>query len=289
MRNFRRVHVLMREGDSGRVLARSLNGLALHDEPAGGKGGKADDEPGSGTGRGSGRGPTEEGRAVARKLIQRMRGRSEDAVAQLADENRELRDERRELREQVPKAGTRVLSAEDAKAFDEYKVLGTPADVAVKVKEHGTLATRVAETDLAAAADKAATLTGYNPAALRELVKDKGLQVSFVPAKDAAGKDTEVPMVKSAADKDAKPVSLTDFAKASPLFLPALTAKPAGQGAAGSANGAVTGTQFVEQGSASGSTGSGAESQTGRPSVTKKYDGNAPWQRGKAADATATK
>lgn len=209
----------------------------------------------------------------------------------MADEAKELREERRALRDKVAgfeKPGTRVLTEAEAKDFDEFKALGKPADVKKKLDEHTEQATRLATVDRLTAAEKAAPLDGgFNGDALKELVKN-GYELSFVPGKDKDNKDIEIPHVKLSSDAAAKPVALKQFATENKLFGPALLAKSAAATGANGQQQQRQGTQFVEQGSASGTTGSGADTtQTQRPTVTKKYDSNAPWAKGKPADAGA--
>jgi hypothetical protein len=243
-------------------------------------------EPRTGAGGGSGGGtaPSDKGKADAAKLIRRYRGRAEDALASVIDENAEYREERRQLRAKLPKEGEVVLSAADAAAFNAYKALGTPEVVKQKVDEHGTLSARIASDDRAKIADEAAPLAGFNPAALRDIVRDKGLELSFAE-ETVDGKAVRVPMVKLASDAAAKPVKLAEYAKTSlATYLPALTAKPAGTN--GAAPAAATGTTFPEQGSSSSATGTaGQNNGTPRgpapiPGV-KPYVG--PWEQPAAA------
>lgn len=232
-------------------------------------------------------GPTDEGRGVARKLLNKFRGRAEEALASLADENRELRDDRRTLRVEVEKfkaPGTVVLSADDAKAWEAFKGLGQkPEDLKKALDEVPTLRAKVLENDRRTVADEAAPLLGYNAAALREVVTDKRLEITF---KDALveGKTVKVPHVKPIDDAKAVPVPFAEYAKTSlSAYLPALTAK-AGTGTPAAQNGATKGTQMVEQSAGSGTAQNGDGTKPRQPATSGNY--MTPGQRAAKQNAT---
>lgn len=231
-----------------------------------------------------GRGPTDEGRGVARKLLNRFRGRAEDAIAHMADENKDLREERRTLREEVGKfkaPGTVVLTADEAKVYTELKALGsTPKDLKAALDEVPTLRAKVLENDRRMVADEAAPLLGWNPAALREVVADKKLEISM---KDATvdGKPVKVPHVKPAGDDKVAPIPLADYAKANlSTYLPALMAK----GAAASPAARSGGTPMVEQGASSSTAPNGGDAKPRMPGTTGNY--MTPGQRAAKSNAT---
>lgn len=252
--------------DSGRVSALAFGGhpLALCDNPAG-----TTTPPATPPARSRSRTddddddePTSEGKRTAAKLIAKFRGRAEDALADVLDENKELRIQRRELRGQVPKEGERVLSAADATAFDAYKALGTPEVLKTTVAEHAERGAKLDDLGRLSVADTAAPLLGWNPTALRTLVADKKLELSF---KDETvdSKTVKVPYVKVAGDK-AEPVKLADYAKTSlAVYLPSLTAKPeAPKPDAGTGR---TGTQYPEQTRATDTGGNATNTPAPRP------------------------
>lgn len=234
--------------------------------------------------------PTEQGRTDARKVLNRHRGRAEEALAAVIDENKELRTERRELRDKVKKyetPGSVVLSADDAKEYEALKALGKAADVKKSLEKVASLETKVAEHDRRKVADEAAPLAGYNAEALRELITDKRLEISFRDeVKD--GKTVRVPLVKPTGAEHEKtaPVPLVDYAKQSlAAYLPALTAKPSTSGTpnAGAAGG-KTGTPFVEQSSGSSTAPTGDKPRA--PATGHQY--MTPSQRAKASNNAAS-
>lgn len=234
-----------------------------------------------------GSGPTDEGRGVARKLLNRFRGRAEDALAQLADENRELRDDRRDLREKVKKfeaPGTVVLTADEAKEYEGFKALGKKAaDVKKELDGVPEMRAKLADHDRRAIADEAAPLVGYNPATLRELITDKRLEISFRDeTKD--GKPVRVPLVKPAGDDKAQAIPLTEYAaKNLTAYIPALTAKPStGSNSSAGAAGSRVQTPHVEQSSGS----STAQTGDGKPRATARANQyQTPSQRQAKQDA----
>lgn len=218
-------------------------------------------------GRGRGGQPTEQGRTDARKLLNRHRGRAEEAIAALVDENKDLRVERRELREKVAaisKPGTVILSADDAKEYEGFKALGKKAaDLKKELDGVPELRAKVADHDRRAIAEEAAPLVGYNAAALRELITDKRLEISFRDD-TKEGKPVRIPLVKVAGDDKAQPIPLTEYAtKNLTAYIPALTAKPSTgstQQSASTTGGKVQ-TPHVEQSSGS----STAQNGDGKP------------------------
>ena len=161
--------------------------------------------------------------------------------AETLTDNHRLRDQRRALKQQladatgkVPADGTRVLTADEAKAYDAYLALGKPDALKQAIDANGAasaeLATLKRERTLAKAADAA----GYKASVLTTLAGDLDIQVR--PVKD--GKPLVVVV------KDGTETALADYAQAEWTdFLPALTATPGQQvydinaGARGNGNG----------------------------------------------------
>lgn len=224
----------------------------------------------------SGRGdaPTEQGRSDARKLLNRHRGRAEEALAAVVDENKELRVERRDLRAKLAdfqKPGSVVLSAEDAKEYEAFKGLGKKAaDVKKDLEGIPELRAKLDTHDRRTAADEAAPLAGYNPAALRELITDKKLTLSFRD-EQKDGKTVRVPLVKPDSDDKAQPVPLVDYAKQHlAAYLPALTANVQSTNSKGTASvQPAKGVQMVEQSSGSSTAQTGDKPRV--PSRSGKY------------------
>lgn len=143
-----------------------------------------------------------------------------EKLADVQSDNYRLRDERRTLKQQladvagkVPADGTKVLTADDAKAFDAYVALGTPADIKSALDTKGTaeqeLTTLKREKQIARVAEAA----GFKASVLTTLAGDLDMQVE--PVKD--GK----PLVYVV--KDGEKTALADYATQHWAdFLPAL-------------------------------------------------------------------
>lgn len=125
----------------------------------------------------------------------------------------------------IPRGQTLVAKA-DAEALTEYKALGTPADLKVKVTEHGTLTEQVAKTQRDQSLRQLAKDQGYNEDAFIRLPglpeftsragKD-GKTEWFAQLKDEKGVITEKPAKEFVeSSEDIKP------------FMPSLTQR--GQG-----------------------------------------------------------
>jgi hypothetical protein len=246
-------------------------------------------------GGGSRSGPTDEGRGVARRLLQKFRGKAEDALAQLADENRALRDDRRDLTAKLKGfEGTDVLvlRGDDLKRYTELKTIvgdKKPDDVKKELDELGTLRTKVQAGERrtsAAAAVRDHIKDWKNPDAFAEMVIDKGLEVSLVDSQDKDGKAIKVPHVKPANDPKATAVSAVDWVKNNASYmLPALTA-----GATSSTQQTGTqqttqrgGTQFVEQGQTGSTAAAGGEQKTNAAAIPGRRPYVLPSQRNAAA------
>jgi hypothetical protein len=169
--------------------------------------------------------------------------------------------------------GTVILSADDAKEYEGFKALGKKAaDLKKDLDAVPELRAKVAENDRRMVADEAAPLAGYNAAALRELITDKKLEISFRD-ENKDGKTVRVPLVKVAGDDKGQPVPLVDYAKQNLVaYLPALTANPS-KGAATTQTGAAgagRSTVMVEQSSGS-STAQTGDGKPRAPSTGRSY------------------
>jgi hypothetical protein len=151
--------------------------------------------------------------------------------ARIGELEREVADSETEidrLSGLIPPTGAIVLTGDDAKAYTDYKALGTPADLKKQIDELPTLRTKISDSDTKSAGEQAAQLLGWNRAATTAAIADKKLVVSFVAGKDAKGADIKIPHVRPASDDKAVPTPLADYVKANAEYLmPSLTAKDA--------------------------------------------------------------
>ena len=173
--------------------------------------------------------------------------RPDARVMELENENQSLEQEITRLSGLIPVAGSVVLSAEDAKAWDIFKALGKADDVKKLVTEEvPALRTKVSDAERKTAATDAASALGWNPDATTALIADKQLVVTLVDGKDKDGKAIKVPHVRPAADEKAQATPLTEWVEKNAAYLtPALTAKSAG-GTGGASQG-TQGTPFPVQ------------------------------------------
>lgn len=180
----------------------------------------------------------------ARRLLERN---GDDAVAlitQLMGENFDMRVKRRDIEQRLPKEGTVVLTAEEAKTWEALKGYD-PADLTKKLGERDTFENELKTTTRQKAMADAARVAKMNPAVLTRLAGD-----SLVIEVQGEG-DKAVVVVK-----DDKGVStpLADYAKANwAEFGPALAADPKTQGV-----------DWVNQG--------GGSSGNGKPPTTNAVD-----------------
>jgi hypothetical protein len=180
--------------DSGRVPTwLAALPMSLRDNPAGGTGG-------TGGGTGTGRAAV----AVARPTSRRARARrpaisSNGFAARPRKRSRSCSTSRKRTR---GAPATTRQGAERGRGRVEcrrrggvQRVQGT-RDARGREKEsrrtRPTFAARIASDDRAKIADEAAPLAGFNPAALRDIVRDKGLELSFAE-ETVDGKAVKVP------------------------------------------------------------------------------------------------
>lgn len=106
--------------------------------------------------------------------------------ADLSRDNWKQREEIRDLRSKLPASGARVLTAEEATAFDAYRALGAPDAVKKKVTERDEFETKVKEVarseQLSDIAEKAGK---WDAKRLKQLVRNE--EFVEVDAKDKDG------------------------------------------------------------------------------------------------------
>jgi hypothetical protein len=139
--------------------------------------------------------------------------------AELLSDNAKLREQRRTLREEktalekrtVPE-GARVLTAEEAQAYDAYAALGAPEAVQTALEASKTSVAELASLRRAERIRAAAEAAGYKPSVLTQLAGDLDIQT-----KEKDGK--AIPIVVA----DGKETPLADYAKTHwSDFLPSL-------------------------------------------------------------------
>jgi hypothetical protein len=171
--------------------------------------------------------------------------------ADVLGDNHRLRGQRSALKQQlaeaqgkVPVEGARVLSAEDATAYDAYVALGKPDEIKKTIEVSAGATAELAKLKREKELTKAAEAAGYKSSVLMQLAGDS-LDIQTKQGKD--GKPAAVVVV------DGKETPLTDYAQAQWAdFIPALTpkAQPAGApdinaGARGNGNIPATTTGIV--------------------------------------------
>lgn len=164
---------------------------------------------------------------------------SENANYGLRDKNRTLRSERDDIKGKQPADGTRVLTADESKAYDAFIALGKPAnEIKQALEASGDATAKLAKHERDAQIRDAATAHGYSPAVLGKL---PSLANAALLLKDETVDDK---MVKRAyVTADGKETALADYIQAhDPEFLPSLTVSNAPP-----APPAPRGTSFVQQ------------------------------------------
>lgn len=142
------------------------------------------------------------------------------ALRVLLAENYGYRDQIRDLKAKAPADGALILTGDDAKAWDKYRTLGKPDELATVKREHGERGTELTglkrESELRTVAEK----TGVD----FDVLKTIAGQLDFagtVKVKDPkTQKESEVVAVK---DGEADPVAFDEYAaKHWAKFLPSL-------------------------------------------------------------------
>lgn len=143
---------------------------------------------------------------------------AENANYKLREKNRVLRQERDALTAKQPAEGARVLTADEAQAYDAYLALGKPADLKTALEARTTEGAELAQLKREKLLAKAADAAGYKASVLTQLAGDLDIQVK--QSKD--GKPLAVVVTNG------EETALADYAKAQwEDFLPALAQKTA--------------------------------------------------------------
>jgi hypothetical protein len=174
----------------------------------------------------------------------------------LEGDNKKQRDEIRDLKEtakKVPPEGAKVLSADEAKAWDAYTALGTPEEQAKRAEDIKTLEAKDAERTRLDTM-KAAVAAEKMPEGAADLLADSkradGATYSVAKEKQRGqdGKESEVEVgYITLAGQGQKPMRLADFAKES---LPALLSLGTQNGSGGSSS---AGSRAAHEASGTGS------------------------------------
>lgn len=163
-----------------------------------------------------------------------------DREERLMNENAKLRDKLRrtrvdldETKGKVPKDGSRVLSVDEAKEFEDFRKLNLKPDaIKAKLDETAKLSEKLAQTEAEKLFDTVGELLGVeNPAALKKLLAraDLDLELRDVRVKqdDGSFKVEQVPFAKKRGDDKAQPEPLTDYIEREESeFIPALMTAP---------------------------------------------------------------
>lgn len=172
----------------------------------------------------------------ALKLAEKLAAAERDNYT-LRDKNRALRSEVTDLKSKAPTEGARVLTKEEAQAWEAYTALGiAPAAIQAAIAERDDAKGQLAQRARLDTLGVAAQAHGYKAAALAKLpsLKDQEITLKDVDSKGPDGKPVKVKHAYVGS------VSLPDFIQEHDAeFLPALTdvAKPAGDGVGSPANG----------------------------------------------------
>lgn len=219
----------------------------------------APDGDGSGGGDGEGSGG-DSGSSSSEKGFQKRLARHDDALS-LAHElwednhnyrrrNAELTTKLTETTGKVPVAGTVVLTTEQAQQWAAYQALGTPDKVKESIDKAGELQTKLDQTARQVILRDAATVAGFNYAALEDavmLTETKGGKKLSFEVKEV---DTNGEKVKTGFVKDGEVVKpIAEYAQENwGTLLPALTV----QGESSSTEQASGGTTYPSQHQGSG-------------------------------------
>jgi hypothetical protein len=187
-----------------------------------------EEDEGGAPGTGGGSGARERRDAGLTALKARYSGDLERAVSTLYDENFSLREKNRKLKDTSDAAklpeGAMVLSKEQAAAWAAYQKLGAPEEVVAK-SELDKVSSELNRASTERLSMEAASLHGWEPRVLTDLVRDKALHLE---AKDETvdGKAKKVFYTRPLNDDTAALVPLEKYANDSLApYLPALKVK----------------------------------------------------------------
>jgi len=150
--------------------------------------------------------------------ISRLIERQQDRISELSSELDAVRGK-------LPADGAVVLSAEEAKTLEAYRVLGKPEEVTAKIDAGHEAATKLADAESAESWSSAAEAHGYKPSVLLPLAKKDALSVvEMKTVQPEEGDPVEVAIVRQGEKGDS--VRLDDYAKEHWAdFLPALASE----------------------------------------------------------------
>ena len=152
-------------------------------------------------------------------------------IHDLEKDNHGQREEIRITKGQLPKDGSRVISAEEASAFDAYRAFGKPEDIGSKLKERekfeGDVKKFNREKEIKTIASSKSL--GWDADVLNEIAGDA--QFVEIEEKDAKGntvagedgKPKKIWAVKAADDKEPPIPAKEKFSKFLPALVPAKT------------------------------------------------------------------
>jgi hypothetical protein len=106
--------------------------------------------------------------------------------SQLREQRRTLRQEVTDLKSKAAPEGTRVLSTDEAKAYDAYAALGKPDDLRKAIDLNGEATAKLARLEREQLLGKAASAAGFKSAVLQRLAGDLPIEIRDVDGKPAA-------------------------------------------------------------------------------------------------------
>lgn len=168
--------------------------------------------------------------AVVSEIVSKY-GSERAALRVLADQQLDYRREKRELNAKLPKAGERVLSVDEVKAYEAFTALGkTPKQITDAFASVDALTAENTSFKVEKVINEAAGLVNYKPSVLTELSKLKSFRVEVREEGKGDEKKKVAYAVKGEGD-EAEEEELTAFAATSLSdFLPSLTTEPNGNG-----------------------------------------------------------
>lgn len=175
------------------------------------------------------------------EFANQLKARNDDATGFARDLHRELQEAREQLGKAnalIPEGGV-VLSPTLAKAWEAYKALGKPDDLAKVLESGKEAAAKASALERSQQLRDVAEVAGYTPSVLNRLAGDLAFEVK---EETILGKPKKVVYVVPKEGEEGQPVKLDDYAKQHwGDFLPSL--KPSSQAqprAFGTPGGGVT-------------------------------------------------
>lgn len=151
-------------------------------------------------------------RALAAKLADALEERQEviDENAGYREKNRTLRTQLAEAQKKIPAEGALVLTGDDAKAWETFKALGKPDEVAAAVKKAGELEGEIVTIRTDEKIRDAAAAMGWKFNVLKDRDPSRELAYEVKIEKDDRGQDAKRVYVKA---KDGQTKLLDEYAK----------------------------------------------------------------------------